>query len=190
MDELDSTTNLIPLRYTILKRFGYGLGHIFNDMCAAMGFTYSLIFFQKVLGFNSFFAGIFMAIGQLADGIATVLVGVLSDKKDLFKCFIRFGNRNSWHLMGTICVAITFPFIFMPCINCENESQEIKLVYYSGFSLILMFGFASVQISHLAMIPELASTSNEKTLLTSIRFACFLLIFKDTSRHITICIFQ
>ena len=178
MDELQSTTDLIPLRYTILKRFGYGLGHIFNDMCAAMGFTYSLIFFQKVLGFNSFFAGIFMAIGQLADGIATVLVGVLSDKKDLFKCFIRFGNRNSWHLMGTVCVAIAFPFIFMPCINCENESQEIKLVYYSGFSLILMFGFASVQISHLAMIPELAATSNEKTLLTSIRYAYFFTYFQ------------
>ena len=71
--------------------------------------------------------------------------------------------------MGTICVAIAFPFIFMPCINCENESQEIKLVYYSGFSIILMFGWASVQISHLAMIPELASTSHEQTLLTSIR---------------------
>ena len=169
MDDLYSTSNLIPLRYTILKRFGYGLGHIFNDMVGAMGFTYSLIFFQKVIGFNSFFAGIFMAIGQLADGIATVLVGVLSDKKDLFKCFIRFGNRNSWHLMGTVCVAISFPFIRMPCINCENESQEIKLVYYSGLCLILMFGFASVQISHLAMIPD------EKTLLTSIRFVyCFI----------------
>ena len=170
MDETNSRSNKNSTRQTILKRLGYGLGHIFNDMCAAMGFTYSLIFFQKVLGFDSFFAGIFMAIGQLADGIVTVLVGVLSDKKDLFKCCISYGNRKSWHLMGTICVAIAFPFIFMPCINCENESQEIKLVYYSCFSIVLMFGFASVQISHLAMIPELAFTLNEKTLLTSIRY--------------------
>ena len=169
MDKTNSRSNKNSTRQTILKRLGYGLGHIFNDMCAAMGFTYSLIFFQKVLGFDSFFAGIFMAIGQLADGIATVIVGILSDKKDLFKLCIRYGNRKSWHLLGTICVAIAFPFIFMPCLNCENSSQDVKLVYYSGFAIVLMFGWASVQISHLAMIPELATSQNEHTLLTSIR---------------------
>ena len=27
---------------------GYGVGHIFNDICASMWFTYLLLFFQKV----------------------------------------------------------------------------------------------------------------------------------------------
>ena len=77
------------------------MGHVFNDMCGAMGFTYSLIFFQKVLGFSSFDAGIFMAIGQLADGLSTVLVGILSDNKNLFWLCTRYGNRKAWHLVGT-----------------------------------------------------------------------------------------
>ena len=153
----------------VVKRLGYGLGHIFNDMCAAMGFSYCLIFFQKVLGFDTFLAGVFMAVGQLADGIATGIVGLFSDRKTGSGMINRYGIRKSWHLMGTICVAIAFPFIFMPCLNCENANSTIKMVYYSVFQVLLQFGFASVQISHLSMIPELATSDDEHTLLTSIR---------------------
>ena len=153
----------------VVKRLGYGLGHIFNDMCAAMGFSYCLIFFQKVLGFDTFLAGVFMAVGQLADGIATGIVGLFSDRKTGSGMINRYGIRKSWHLMGTICVAIAFPFIFMPCLNCENANSTIKMVYYSVFQVLLQFGFASVQISHLSMIPELATSDDEHTMLTSIR---------------------
>jgi Na+/melibiose symporter-like transporter len=163
------SSSLSISRANILKRAGYGMGHVFNDMCGAMGFTYSLIFFQKVLGFSSFDAGIFMAIGQLADGLSTVLVGILSDNKNLFWLCTRYGNRKAWHLVGTIIVVLTFPFIFMKCLNCEDSSQQIKMVYYSAFVVVLQFGWASVQISHLALIPELTSNENEQTLLTSIR---------------------
>ena len=44
------------------------------------------------------------------------------------------------------------------------------MVYYGGFILILQFSWAAVQLSHLAMIPELTSSESEYTLLTSIRY--------------------
>ena len=171
MSQSRPESNFLSVRVDVLKRIGYGMGHIFNDMCAAMGFTYSLIFFQKVLGFETFLAGIFMAIGQLADGLSTIFVGIVSDKQDVFWLCTRYGNRKTWHLIGTACVALTFPFIFMPCINCENSSSIIQMVYYCGFLIVLQFGWASVQISHLAMIPELVTSEDEHTLLTSIRCA-------------------
>ena len=34
---------------THLETFGYSVGHIFNDICASMWFTYLLLFFQKVM---------------------------------------------------------------------------------------------------------------------------------------------
>ena len=34
----------LPLRQVL----GYGLGHVFNDICASLWFTYLLIFLQKV----------------------------------------------------------------------------------------------------------------------------------------------
>ena len=39
----------VPLR----TKFGYGTGHIMNDMCASMWFTYCLLFFNKVLKFGN-----------------------------------------------------------------------------------------------------------------------------------------
>jgi hypothetical protein len=33
---------------TTLQIIGYGTGHIFNDICASMWFTYFLLFFQEV----------------------------------------------------------------------------------------------------------------------------------------------
>ena len=145
------------------------MGHVFNDMCAAMGFTYQLIFYHNVLGFESFLAGVLMAIGQLADGLSTVFVGIFSDGGGNFWLCNRYGNRKSWHLIGTVCVAFSFPFIFLPCVNCEDSSEYAQMIYYSAFTIILQFGWASVQLSHLAMIPDLSSCKIEHTLLTSIR---------------------
>ena len=111
----------------------------------------------------------FMTIGQFADGISTVFVGIFSDKGDNFWLCNRYGTRKSWHLIGTACVVLSFPFIFLPCPTCEGADEYALLVYYSAFIIIFQFGWAAVQISHLSMIPELTSCQNEYTMLTSIR---------------------
>ena len=35
---------------TLKEKFCYGVGHVFNDLCASMWFSYLLIFFEKVIG--------------------------------------------------------------------------------------------------------------------------------------------
>ena len=62
------------------KKLGYGLGHILNDLCASIWFTYLLLFFHKVLEFKSSYAGIILLVGQIADGLSTVFVGYFSDQ--------------------------------------------------------------------------------------------------------------
>ena len=64
---------------TIVK-LAYGTGHILNDMCASMWFTYLLLYFNKVLEFSNIYSGLLMLIGQLADGFSTVFVGVFADR--------------------------------------------------------------------------------------------------------------
>ena len=128
---------------------------------------------MTILGFEHIMAGVLLTIGQVADGISTVFVGFFSDRGDNFWLCNRYGNRKSWHLIGTLCVLFSFLFIFLPCINChgppENPSTSAQMVYYSAFIIIFQFGWAAVQISHLAMIPDLTSCQNEYTSLTSIR---------------------
>lgn len=58
-------------------KFAYGVGHVLNDICASMWFTYLLVFFHLVLQFDSTRAGVIMLVGQVADALSTPFVGEL-----------------------------------------------------------------------------------------------------------------
>lgn len=55
----------------------YGLGHCLNDLTAACWFNYLLFFLTTVVHTRA--APLALLIGQITDGIATPLVGFLSD---------------------------------------------------------------------------------------------------------------
>ncbi|XP_024878415.1 major facilitator superfamily domain-containing protein 12-like [Temnothorax curvispinosus] len=153
----------------VYLKLAYGTGHVLNDICASMWFTYLLVFFHLVLGFDPALAGVVLLIGQIADGLVTPFVGFQSDRNDNF-WLCRYGRRKTWHLLGTICVLLGFPFIFSQCIGCESSHQYAQLVYYAAFVVIFQFGWAAVQISHLALVPELTPAEHERTELIAIRF--------------------
>ncbi|KAL1448796.1 hypothetical protein WDU94_000056 [Cyamophila willieti] len=72
-------------------KLAYGLGHVFNDICAALWFSYSLIFLQNVVGLGSFLAGILLFLGQAVDAVSTPVSGKIIDES---------GNRKKWYLTG------------------------------------------------------------------------------------------
>ena len=146
-------------------RLCYGVGHILNDLCASMWFTYLLVYLHSVVRFSNIAAGTLLLIGQVVDALSTPFVGVESDKTG--NC--RYGRRKVWHLVGVICVACTFPFIFNLCIHCEDAVTWALFLYYVPFIVIFQFGWASTQISHLSLIPELTDNENEKVTLNTIR---------------------
>jgi len=105
------------------KKVGYGLGHILNDLCASMWFTYLLLFFHQILYFENTYAGVILLVGQVADGVSTTIVGSLCDGDSQEGGWLckRYGRRKSWHLVGTICVLTSFPFLFMACLGCAQS---------------------------------------------------------------------
>ena len=147
------------------SRLSYGVGHVLNDLCSAMWFSHLLVYFDKVVELSATEAGILLLIGQIVDGLATPVVGIESDSTSI----TNYGKRKLWHLGGTIAVVFTFPFIFNLCIGCENASRWSLFIYYVPFIVIFQTGWAAVQISHLSLIPELASTSDEKVILNALR---------------------
>lgn len=156
---------------TFRTRFGYGVGHVLNDLCSAMWFTYLLIYFHHVLLFNNSLAGVVLLIGQVADALSTPFVGKEADRTDDLAFCARYGRRKSWHLAGTICVLCAFPFIFLGCLGCSGASDWAQVVYYAPFVVIFQFGWASTQISHLALIPNITQDPNDRTELNAIRYA-------------------
>lgn len=72
---------------------------------------------------------------------------------------------------GTVCVLLSFPFIFSPCLGCGASTPEwAALLYYGPFIVIFQFGWAATQIAHLSLIPELVTNDHEKVELTALRY--------------------
>ncbi|XP_027327874.3 major facilitator superfamily domain-containing protein 12 isoform X2 [Anas platyrhynchos] len=155
----------LPLR----ARLSFAAGHFLNDLCASLWFTYLLLYLHAVLGYSHRLAGGLLLAGQVADGLCTPLLGYEADRSA--GCG-RYGRRKSWHLAGTTCVLVSFPFIFSPCLGCkENTPQWAAFIYYLPFIVIFQFGWAATQISHLSLIPELVTSDHEKVELTAFRYA-------------------
>ncbi|KAL4712663.1 hypothetical protein ACJJTC_007960 [Scirpophaga incertulas] len=153
-------------RWRIGQNFLYGLGHVYNDLCAAMWFSYMMLFFQAVLDMRAAVAGGMLLLGQVVDALATPAVGVLAD---------RYGTKKSWHLTGSILVTCTFPLLFVRCWGCwiseETDYLGVWLpFYYAALIVFFQIGWAIVQISHLAMIPSITDNLQIRSELTSIRY--------------------
>ena len=105
-------------------------------------------------------AGYVMLFGQVADAVSTTFVGIESDRTRDGGCR-NYGRRKTWHLFGTLCAIVSFPFIFMPCVGCVvgETSSWAMFTYYAPFVALFQFGWATIQISHLALLPEIAGES-------------------------------
>lgn len=152
----------------VSQRLFYSIGHVLNDLTASMWFSYLIIYFHQVKLFNNTLSGYLMLIGQVSDAMFTPFIGYESDHT---RGIPRLGKRKTWHLVGTICVACSFPFIFNECIGCSNTSDWAQFIYYSPFVVIFQFGWASTQINHLSLIPDLSSKEDERVGLNGTRYA-------------------
>lgn len=167
-----------PHHLPFIRKLAYGVGHVFNDMCASMWFTYLLVFFHFVLQVPNVYAGLLLLIGQIADASATPIIGFLCDKTRT-----RYGRRKTWHLIGTIMVAISLFFFWHNCLACDSSTPlALEILYFAVPISIFQFGWASVQISHLSLIPELTSDASERVGLNAIRYIYVIMVLKLCDR--------
>ncbi|XP_055600854.1 major facilitator superfamily domain-containing protein 12-like [Uranotaenia lowii] len=146
----------------VFEKIGFGLGHVYNDLCAGVWFSYTLLFMQGALGMPATEAGALVMLGQVGDAIATPIVGFLTDK---------YGTKRQWHIAGTLIVFFTFPMIFSLCPWCDVAPHWWEIVYFAIVILTFQFGWPIVQITHLAMIPELSRTQKDRSDLTAVRYS-------------------
>ena len=75
----------------------------------------------------------------------------------------------------------TFPLLFLQCLNCDlNTPEYVKFIYYAPLVIIFQFGWASTQINHLALIPDLTSNNGDKVTLNSLRYVDYSLYIYQT----------
>lgn len=94
--QADNQPEIMDNNKTTLKFFekvGFSLGHIYNDLCAGVWFSYTLLFMQGVLLIPGPQAGALVMLGQVGDAIFTPIIGMLTDK---------FSTKRKWHIFGKL----------------------------------------------------------------------------------------
>ncbi|XP_052890488.1 major facilitator superfamily domain-containing protein 12-like [Anopheles moucheti] len=155
--QLDKSSTL-----KMYEKIGYGLGHVHNDLSVGIWFSYTLLFMQGTLGMPAAEAGAMVMLGQVGDAIATPIVGFLTD---------RYGTKRQWHIAGTLIAFFTFPMIFSLCPWCSVAPHWWEILYFVIVILAYQFGWPIIQVTHLAMIPELSRTQKDRSDLTAIRYS-------------------
>ncbi|XP_054717075.1 major facilitator superfamily domain-containing protein 12-like [Uloborus diversus] len=154
------------------QRISFGVGHCLNDLTASMWFSYLMVYLQLVLGFDAINAGLVLLVGQVADAIATPLLGYEVSSEKATGAFCRkYGRRKFLHLFGTICVVISFPFIFSICPGCQNADEYALMMMLIPLVIIFQVGWAAVQVSHLSLIPVITPHEGERDFLNVLRYA-------------------
>jgi Na+/melibiose symporter-like transporter len=163
----------LPLPFTV--KAGYSVGHVLNDLCAATWFTYLLLFLESV-GLTKVQAGLVMLCGQVSHGIMTPCVGILSDTCSRQRQYLGFGRRKLWHICGSFMVALCFSavFAFIP-YPVYTQGGSVMTCYYAIAASLFNIGWASVQVSHMALVPELHENPAVRTQLNAGRYAFTIL---------------
>jgi len=165
---------------TKISAFGYSIGHFQNDLTVACWFNYTLYFIQNIVfadlnthseaGHGSKagkYAGLVLLFGQVADGLATPIVGAFSDRFNT-----RLGKRTPWYIFGFILGTISFIFIFQESLIktlTGNNSEEARLLNYIIFASLYNIGWAAVQVPHMALVPSLTLSRNVREELNNRR---------------------
>jgi len=86
-------------RLRFCHKLSYSVGHVLNDLCACLWFTYLLLFLRQVVQLSSASAGYLLLWGQVVDAISTPAIGWACDR---MRGMWGYGRRKSWHALGTV----------------------------------------------------------------------------------------
>lgn len=104
--------------------WAYGVGHFINDLASTCWFNYLLYFLKEIVKTPA--ASWAILAGQIADGIATPIVGWLSDRTrtKFGSCLNDSGQRKPWYVGGLLLVIFTFLPTFQNFRKWAGNTEE------------------------------------------------------------------
>lgn len=87
--------------------------------------------------------------------------------------------------MGSVGIALIWPFVFSPCLVCKKDSPDwVPVAYYGVFASLFSVCWPMVEISHLSLMPHIAKLPKDAVELSAIRSAlklgCGVFVFLVT----------
>ena len=166
MDTSEQQIDREKLNFT--TKLAYGSGDLGPAIAANIQAFFLLYFFTNAAGLPVGLAGIVLAVGRIGDAVNDPVVGILSDRTRT-----RWGRRIPWMLCGAIPFGI---FLLLQWVIPQfSDSADINkwslFAYYVIIGILFNLAYTVVNLPYTALTPELTKDYNERTSLTSFRFA-------------------
>ncbi len=155
-------------KLSLSTKLAYGAGDLGPAITANIMAFFLLVFFTNVAGIRPGVAGTILLIGKIWDAVNDPIVGVLSDRTQS-----RWGRRLPWLLYGAIPFGIFFFLQWLvPRFSVQEAANGWGLFwYYVAIGIVFNSLYTVVNLPYTALTPELTQDYNERTTLTSFRFA-------------------
>lgn len=158
----DAAITAPPQKLTIKSKLAYGVGDVSAAIAAQVTGFFLTAFLLDVSLVTAGAVSIILLISNVWDALNDPIVGVLSDRTRS-----RWGRRRPWLLFG----AIPFGFAFMAQWIVPPLGPNGLFWYYLLATIVLKTCFTVVNVPYTALTPELTRNYDERTSLTSYRFA-------------------
>lgn len=155
-------------RLSFKTKLAYGAGDLGPAITANVLTVFLLIFFTNVAGIQPGIAGSILLIGKIWDAVNDPIVGMLSDRTQH-----RWGRRLPWMLWGAIPFGVFFAmqWIVPRFSDNPNTNQWGLFWYYVIVSILFNSFYTCVNLPYTALTAEITQDYDERTSLSSFRFA-------------------
>jgi Na+/melibiose symporter-like transporter len=148
-------------RLTSGQRFGYAFGSFGTGGFATVPGLVLLFYLTDILGVAAAVASLVVFVPKAWDVVIAPVVGSMSDKT-----MLRTGSRARWLLIGGLIMGPMFALTFAAPSGLEGNAAAL---WVGVFFLFAITGFATFQVTYLAMPAEFTDDYRERTQIMSIR---------------------
>jgi GPH family glycoside/pentoside/hexuronide:cation symporter len=149
-------------RLPLATRLAFGAGDLSPAIATIVIAFFQLFFLTTVAGLRPGAAGTILLVAKIWDAFTDPVMGWISDHTRS-----RHGRRRPWLLYGSVPFALVF---FLQWI-VPPFGQTGLFLYYLVMTLLLSTVFTIVNVPYTSLTPELTRDYDERTTLTSYRFA-------------------
>jgi GPH family glycoside/pentoside/hexuronide:cation symporter len=157
-----SDASRLPLK----TKLAYGVGDVSAAISAQVTGFFLTAFLLDVARIRPGTMSIIILLSNLWEAITDPIVGNLSDRTRT-----RWGRRRPWLLFG----ALPFGLAFLMQWMVPPFDETGLFIYYLLVTVLLKTAFTAVNVPYTAMTPDQARDYDERTRLTSYRFAFSIL---------------
>lgn len=110
-------------------------GHVIDDILRQLLFSFTLVFFMKVLSLSAANAGWLILQKELTHVVFSPLCAFLVDRMNIPVLSRKLGRRKSWLLIANIVEIVFIPLFFSTCFPCHSDGGQWQLMVYIGCSI-------------------------------------------------------